>query len=115
VSSDEILAQYNDEIRGAFEDTISGEYHEAFADDIALLMSDMLRRKIFSEGATGVVFAGFGDREIFPAAKSYMVDGVIAGRLRAAATHKTIISHRVRASIEPFAQSEMVYRFMEGH
>lgn len=64
---------------------------------------------------SGVVFAGFGVNEFYPALISYHVDGFAEGTLR----HKQIIYASVTdqsdGHIYPFAQAyDMVHSFMEG-
>jgi len=63
---------------------------------------------------SGVVIAGFGKNDIYPSLKSYLVSGISDNRLnfRAEKLHK--IDTNNSALIIPFAQSEMVFTFMEG-
>jgi len=65
-------------------------------------------------GVSGVVVAGFGERENFPVLRAYDVMGVLNGR----AVHNTRLEYKIThddsAAIIPFAQHEMVRRFMEG-
>jgi hypothetical protein len=65
-------------------------------------------------GATGVVVAGFGTRDVFPAFVSLAVNGVVENRVRFAREGVTRISESVPGIVRPFAQSEMVKAFMEG-
>jgi hypothetical protein len=74
-----------------------------------------LHRKHFSEFSTGIVFAGFGKTEDFPSLIAYETDGVIAGKLKKEETHRFVTGRSdITADIIPFAQREMVDRFLFG-
>jgi len=62
----------------------------------------------------GVVIAGFGEREAFPTMKHMVFDGLFENRLKYVTLNTTSIGADAEASIAPFAQTEMVARFMEG-
>jgi hypothetical protein len=65
-------------------------------------------------GTTGVVFAGYGASDVFPALREIIVDDVILDRLMCWDRIKVDISREQAASVVPFAQNEMVARFMAG-
>jgi hypothetical protein len=74
-----------------------------------------ISRDVFAPNAySGLVFAGFGDTEIFPALTSYKIDAYIADRLRIAKEAEQVITTENSALIVPFAQSDDVWAFMEG-
>ena len=74
-----------------------------------------LQRDIYSEFATGIVFAGFGEKETFPSLFSYQIDGIIANRLKKRERERVLTSRtEVTGEILPFAQREMVDRFLYG-
>ncbi len=62
----------------------------------------------------GIVFAGFGKKEIFPSFCLYSLEGRTEYFLRYILKNKDSINFETRAIIIPFAQKEMVYSFMEG-
>ena len=63
----------------------------------------------------GLVVAGFGDDELFPAVEEILVEGVVCGRLKYRyAESPPSVGYHNNASIRPYAQQEMVYLFMEG-
>lgn len=62
----------------------------------------------------GVVFAGFGENEIYPNLCNYIVEILLNKHLKYFHLGDCIISEEVPSYIKPFAQSEMVYSFMEG-
>ena len=80
---------------------------------------DVLEAAIYSSrlsgGSSGLVFAGFGEDEIFPSLVEIKTDGAI-GDVVKADTDATIDLARTgtHTAIVPFGQSEMVGRFMEG-
>jgi hypothetical protein len=80
---------------------------------LAIAAAETFCRRIFYQDS-GVVIAGFGDRDIFPRLYSMNVAGIADGLLR----HDIVDYHRVDiddpAVIMPFAQSDMVATFMEG-
>lgn len=65
---------------------------------------------------TGLVFAGFGCSEIFPSLVAYEVYGVVAGKLKCREINRFDVDRKLvpDAAIFPFAQKEMVDRFMYG-
>jgi hypothetical protein len=76
---------------------------------------DRLSRSAFTNGFTGVVFAGFGSRQHLPSLVAYQIEGFAGGRLRAGPPqHSRIEQLGSTASIIPFAQKEAVEAFMEG-
>lgn len=68
----------------------------------------------FSPRYSGVVIAGFGNEEIFPSYISMKMDLIINDVLKYKIESETKIDFDNPSVIEAFAQSEMVYTFMEG-
>lgn len=116
-----------DLIRERFVDEASPIVLEVIADIFQELpMDDFLDRVLAltlrrfttdsSVGYTGIVFAGFGDAEFLPVVESFWVDGIFGGILR----HQRYeyLSGNMNESpllrILPFAQSDSVYRFLQG-
>lgn len=62
-----------------------------------------------------MVIAGFGQRERFPTLASYEIDGVFEGKIRIIDTDFCDIDRQgTRAYVRPFAQKDMVDRFLHG-
>ena len=81
--------------------------HEVFK--VAIKSSEL------SRGNSGIVVAGFGENEMFPTLAEVATDGVIGGLLKYSQLRFYDIGRSgTRSAIVPFAQSEMVQRFMEG-
>lgn len=65
-------------------------------------------------GEIGIVFAGFGEDDPFPAIYSFECDLAFASKLKLRLTQDAEISSEGHALIVPFAQSEMISRFLDG-
>ena len=78
----------------------------------------MLCNQYASPDISGVVVAGFGEREVFPALVHLQCDGVVNRKCRHIEVDKvrieTDFGDGITSAIRPFAQHEMVDRFMEG-
>ena len=71
--------------------------------------------KDYDTGLTsGVVVAGYGENETFPALEMFHVDGIFRNTLKFSRKLSTAVGREKTASIIPLAQSEMVSAFMEG-
>lgn len=68
----------------------------------------------FHIGRTGIVIAGFGDKEIFPSVIDFRVEYVLNNKLKRYNFNNRKIGYDSNAYIIPFAQHEMPTRFMEG-
>lgn len=71
---------------------------------------------ILSDDFSGIVIAGYGDKEFFPSLKAYSIEGMVLNKLKY--KYDDFLSAKVdfetNSSIIPFAQREMVDTFMEG-
>jgi len=63
---------------------------------------------------SGVVIAGFGEREAFPTLAHMVVEGLFDNKLKRGPITKRIIGVDSEAIVAAYAQREMVARFMEG-
>jgi len=63
---------------------------------------------------SGIVIAGFGEKEIFPSCYEYNIDAVIAGKVLKEDGRGNQITSDNAATIVPFAQADEVAAFMEG-
>lgn len=64
--------------------------------------------------SAGVVIAGYGVAQVFPALDALRVHGVVGNTLKFQRIRSAAIGRENAAAIFPFAQSEMVVAFMEG-
>lgn len=76
----------------------------------------ILVKEEFNHSHSGLVFAGFGDDEIFPTMYGVACVGRLLGHMKLSKDKPRIISaaHERRVHIAAFAQKEMVHRYMEG-
>lgn len=98
------------------------EYCETF--DLSASLFSKLRkifcwtqtREIWTSEYSGIVIAGFGEREYFPSVRAYQIDGVLDKKLiyKKKEEKSKTISRETPASIVPFAQDDMVASFMAG-
>ena len=66
-------------------------------------------------GSSGVVVAGFGTSQIYPALSCYLVDGISNGVIRSRERFESIrIGGTHAATVRAFAQEDMVATFMNG-
>lgn len=78
-------------------------------------ISKMLFQKPrFHKGSSGVVFAGFGEAEIFPAIFGVRVQSLVLNTLNYKIDVTEAIDTKNTAMINPFAQAEVVKMFVEG-
>jgi hypothetical protein len=88
---------------------------DSLQDEIADLVRLSLTRRLLMAPHTGVVFAGFGRNDLFPTLISYEIFGMVGGQLRVFQTnHEDVDRGGTRAKVIPFAQKEMVERFLYG-
>jgi hypothetical protein len=89
---------------------ISGETKSKMID----LVCEFLVRKRDGITESGIVIAGFGERELFPSLIEFSIKGVAANTLLFAKNREAKIGEDSLSYIAPFAQREMVHTFMEG-
>lgn len=72
--------------------------------------------KEFPNNYSGIVFAGFGKKEILPSVLTLIVDGKINGKIKYKIVPQQTksINHSLRATIIPFAQKDMIETFLTG-
>lgn len=73
-----------------------------------------LRATHQSPWVSGMVVVGFGKEQLLPALSHYLVDGVVADRVRVWQVNEVQIGLDQNAGIYPFAQEDMVATFMDG-
>ncbi|WP_108683221.1 hypothetical protein [Methyloceanibacter sp. wino2] len=92
-----------------------GNLKPAQKDKILGLFREVLLSDYLSSSLTGIVVSGFGTKDVFPTLVAYEVDGVALGRIKKKSIHRCDIDRDgERASVIPFAQKEMVDRFLYG-
>jgi len=83
-------------------------------DAIVILYFNHLRTTNFIGIETGIVFGGFGEKEIYPSLVSIMVSDVIDNRLRYYDFDKCEISDINNGAIMSYAQTDVINMFIKG-
>lgn len=82
--------------------------------EIAASLFSKFPEEIEKTFISGVVVAGFGEKDSFPLVKAFDLEGVVNNRLIYREVYSRHIDFSTTAAIMPFAQREMVSTFMEG-
>lgn len=74
-----------------------------------------IQKSAFSPSRTGIVVAGFGSNDKFPSLIWFHTDGMLCGHLKyEEASHVDIDRSGTKAAVLPFAQKDMIERFLYG-
>jgi len=114
---DKLLRSYSDLVHKVCDDLFATYQLSAQALQRLREISVALFSRDYWLRYTGVVMAGFGEKEVFPVLRSFIVSGVVNNKARMIRTeHKdfTISPPRPTAAVIPFAQEDMVRSFMQG-
>jgi hypothetical protein len=112
------------DIKNLYEETFN-EVRDAYFSELPLtndhkssisqLCILVLMKDEYSDAQTGMVFAGFGEHEKFPSLVAYQVEGIIGDKLKKRETDRVVtVRESITGEILPFAQREMVDRFLYG-
>lgn len=107
-------------IKNVFTDLIKASFSVREISDEAMtkfieLSSKVMKGKPLSPSFTGIVVTGFGEEDRFPTLIAYRIDGIVGGKLKYIDDEKVDIDRLGPvARIVPFAQKEMVDRFVYG-
>ncbi|HLM81523.1 MAG TPA: hypothetical protein VK302_12945 [Terriglobales bacterium] len=104
-------------IRDAIQDVFEKLPIERCSEQLQQAGSLILCKKFTRRDYSGIVIAGYGEKDVFPNLLSYECECVINNKLRYIEVNRVRIGttgQTVIASVNPFAQREMVNRFMEG-
>ncbi len=83
-------------------------------EDLQSICSSIFSKDWFAKNSPGIVIAGFGEEETFPALVSFAIEAKVHNTLKYKKDKDAAISFDTSAWIIPFAQSEMVATFIEG-
>jgi hypothetical protein len=110
-----LLGKYRDQIDVAIKDIFEElPLTDGLRDNLRIIATNIFSRAYFTVGFSGIVIAGFGDKEMFPALRSYTFEGVLQNKLKYRLEHDNKIDFRTGAWIIPFAQTDMVHTFLRG-
>jgi hypothetical protein len=83
--------------------------------EVVKIITDNIGKVLWSTATTGFIVAGFGQKELFPTLVAFDLCGFIGGCVRYIEVETVDIDRNgYRARVIPFAQREMVERFMYG-
>lgn len=108
-----VLVKYLDYIGQAISDNFSTESESLF-NKVQEFAVKSLVHEVFSPQSSGFVVAGYGEKEVFPALVEFETDGFVGSHLKITRRNLKCVSPSCASVIYPFAQKEMVQRFMNG-
>ncbi|MGV6821004.1 MAG: hypothetical protein ACWA5T_10980 [Parvularcula sp.] len=121
-TGEKVLRRYSGPISEIIESLLGALKNE----HASLTISDATRKKLdevavfsvtrdaFFEHYTGVVFAGFGQRQTFPSMRSYLTSTVVMGTLKNRQDRAQDMAADAGPIIQPFAQDRMIRTFLTG-
>jgi hypothetical protein len=114
-------ARYNASIRAVIAEVFEKLPIEECTEQLQHTGPKILCKGTIPYDYSGVVIAGYGEADVFPRRLAYQCECVISNKLRYVETNRvkvgmptTADKDHVVAWVGPFAQREMVNRFMEG-
>jgi hypothetical protein len=115
LSVEALMAKYRSSLNAARKGVMQNlPISKATQEMLDRLAISLLLKDILSDQKSGIIVAGFGEKDTFPSVVAVEVDGFVDGKLRMKVTKVRRVSEQMSAGILPFAQSEMVHTFMEG-
>lgn len=114
--ADGLLNKYKQKIKEAREKVFEKlPISESGLEQLGKICIDLFIKDRFSSSVSGVVIAGFGDKEFFPALVYLIAEGMVNDRLKYKMEKTSKIdSNSTTARIIPFAQRETVDTFIQG-
>jgi len=114
-----ILDKYQDIIRKGKRDIFEKlPINRQISARLTKIAVDLFLKEVFpdqiSNQISGVVIAGFGEKELFPSCQSYIIDGVADNVIKYKSEALIEITEKNNASLRAFAHRRMVNTFMEG-
>lgn len=114
---DKVVSDLRNDVEGAIRELITAlELNEL--EDFAAAAETCLQQVVRSSAdyldTTGLVFAGFGDHEIFPTMIEYQSNGMVGGKHLYTRKTEMIIDHQQPAWLKAFAQTSMIDTFNAG-
>jgi hypothetical protein len=114
---DETLASWREDLVAMFEswrDSFNDEYPSDLGAFAELGIMEVFKEPGSHIGSTGLVFAGYGDHEIFPSLAEFKSCGMVAGKHVAFPAVPVAITHETPAWLASFAQTAMSDTFSLG-
>lgn len=111
----DFVSQHEKVILELLKDIIDVRATKTVCNAVLTALFEATRRTVETGADTGIVFAGFGDKEMLPVVQEICVDGEVDGKARA--WTKRLRNTNLQNSggtIMPFAQSDIAHLFIEG-
>ncbi|TFH46844.1 MAG: hypothetical protein E4G94_01515 [ANME-2 cluster archaeon] len=114
--TNDIIEKYGEKIDEAIDEVFQNlpiyKRHFAHLKEIAANLFSKFH--ILSDHFSGIVIAGFGEKDVFPSIKAYAIEGMVLNKLKYTEYSTDEVNFKTNAYIISFAQDEMVVTFMEG-
>ncbi len=115
VTMAQFSARFGDVIRKASKAVFKQFCNEDVVSAAITLGFRLMKSAESSSLLTGLVFGGFAEADMFPTLRYLEIDGVFFGKIKVLSVSEIDIDRmKTRAAVVPFAQKEMVERFMFG-
>lgn len=113
---DQLIEKEKAEISNLIEGKFGKLPTEAVQNELSQICAFRVTRDWWSYNSGGVVIAGFGRKDVFPVLYSYGVEDIVNGILKRdrRESQSNDVNVTKNAMIVPFAQGEIVYRFIQG-
>lgn len=116
LDADDVVRSHEEDINSLIDHCFQDyEVDDSVREALHDALGASLKSARLSGGYSGLVFAGFGEDEIFPSLVEVVTDGAVGPLVKADTKRDCDIARMgTQGAIVPFAQSEMVGRFMNG-
>jgi len=112
----ELLAKYEELLRRLIQDVFHNLPVDHAREKLLEICACRVTKEWWSLKSGGIVVAGFGKKDFLPVVHSYTVESIINNKLKCdrIPSLSNDMGETRGASIIPFAQAEIVYRFIRG-
>lgn len=118
-----VFRKYNKHIKNHIDTAFAGfPLNSGYRSKLYDLLVEAFSKSILDNVSSGVVIAGFGENEFLPMVKAFRIEGIV--RFNQNDTELEILKYvededksssaDIQSAVIPYAQEEMVCRFMEG-
>ncbi|WP_407147698.1 hypothetical protein [Bradyrhizobium sp. ORS 86] len=116
VAESDVISGYSDRIDELCKPRFEGrQLNEGEAIKFKSIVANVLLRIVPSPTITGVVVAGYGSTETFPAVHAFEVDGRVLGKMKVTARDSNSIATSLDGGqVTSFAQTDVIQRLLGG-
>ena len=110
-----LIRTHEDHVNALIDQCLYDDLDDLVRQQLLEVLAVAIKSSRLTRDFSGLVFAGFGENEIFPSLVEIVTDGMIGNIIKADSRRALDLARSgTHTAILPFAQSEMVERFMEG-